>query len=87
MDLVQAHGLTSGEATQVDLGGDLFGLDVGDPPADDGGVGAAVESGAVAVQSSAAGGEGFACRLDRLLVDVGVLRVGHGLDSCGESAG
>ncbi|WP_232521566.1 hypothetical protein [Micromonospora phaseoli] len=87
MDLVRAHGPTSGETTQVGLGGDLFGLDVGDPSSDDGGIDAAVQSGAIAVQPGGGGGEGCLCRLDRLLVDVVVLRVGHGLDSCGELAG
>ncbi|MEV6370416.1 hypothetical protein AB0L86_26375 [Micromonospora musae] len=56
MDLVGGHVAAFAEASKDGFGGDLFGLDLGDPSADDAGVGAGVESGAVAVQPGGTGG-------------------------------
>ncbi|PZG01087.1 hypothetical protein C1I99_08320 [Micromonospora deserti] len=50
------HGPVSSKSSEGGFGGDLLGLDLGDTSADDVGVGAAGEGGAVADQSGGAGG-------------------------------
>jgi hypothetical protein len=63
VDLVSAHPVTSAAAPQGGLGCALLRLNLGNPSADDAGIGAGVQSGAVAVQAGMARRERFAGRV------------------------